>query len=65
MRMIRSVVTILLVAAVWGYFADFRSGQIGWFIGRLAFCAAVAVVFSYLFRRVPSKRSMVAAGEAA
>ena len=25
----------LLVAAVWGYFADLRNDQVGWFVGRL------------------------------
>lgn len=37
-----STLAALLLAAVWGYFADLRDGQTGWFIGRLLFCGGLA-----------------------
>ena len=42
--MVLAVVIALLVAAVWGYFADLRSGEVGWFVGRLVFCGAAAFI---------------------
>lgn len=30
-------IATLLIAIVWGYFADLKNGQVGWFIGRLIF----------------------------
>ncbi len=65
MTMFRSVVTAVMIAAVWGCFADLSSGQVGWFIGRLMFCAAVALACSYLFGRAPSKDPKATAGEVA
>lgn len=42
----RTIATVLLavsIAAIWGYFADLRNGQVEWFAGRLVFVALVAV----------------------
>ena len=39
---VSTVVIALLAAAIWGYFADLRSGEVGWFVGRLIFCGAAA-----------------------
>ena len=63
MTMIRSVAIALAVATVWGYFADLSTGQIGWFIGRLAFCTTVAVAGYYLFARHLTSGSTVTAGK--
>jgi len=63
MTMIRSVAIALMVAAIWGYFVDLSTGQVGWFIGRLVFCATVAVAGCYLFARHPTSGSKVTAGK--
>jgi hypothetical protein len=34
---IPAVLLGLLVALIWGYFADLRNGQVEWFFGRLVF----------------------------
>ncbi len=39
-------VIALAVAAVWGYFADLRQNEIGWFVGRLLFVGGVALSWS-------------------
>ncbi|UGO50638.1 hypothetical protein PQE68_gp047 [Bacillus phage vB_BanS_Sophrita] len=31
---------VLAIAVIWGYIADLRKGQIGWFIGRVIFMLA-------------------------
>ena len=39
-----SYLLVLLVAVVWGYFADLKNGQIGWFIGRIFFMVGIAAL---------------------
>ncbi len=51
---LKMVLPALLFAAIWGYFADLRHGEIGWFIGRLIFLPAFVLALSYL-RRQPGK----------
>lgn len=36
-KYISAILIGLLIATVWGYFADLQNGQVGWFIGRLIF----------------------------
>jgi hypothetical protein len=45
---LKLVLPALFVAAIWGYFADIRHGEIGWFIGRLIFLPAFVVALSFL-----------------
>lgn len=40
------IVIALVVAGVWGYFADLRQNEIGWFVGRLLFVGGVALSWS-------------------
>jgi len=46
----------LLVAAIWGYFADLSDGQVGWFIGRLVFCGSIAFVGAQVSQRPKGER---------
>jgi hypothetical protein len=41
----------LLIAAVWGYFADLRNGEIGWFVGRLIFIPLFVELVPLLWKR--------------
>ena len=45
---VSAVLLGLIVAAIWGYFADLRNGQVEWFIGRLIFVPLVMVVVQRL-----------------
>ena len=54
-RYISAILVGLLIAAVWGYFADLRNDQIGWFIGRLVFTPIMIVALLRLFE---SKRTL-------
>jgi hypothetical protein len=40
---LKIVLPALLFAAIWGYFADLRYGDFGWFIGRLVFIPSVVL----------------------
>lgn len=44
------VLASLIVAAVWGYFADLRNGQVGWFASRLVFVPVVTVGVMRVFQ---------------
>ncbi|MEJ6004652.1 hypothetical protein WG899_03760 [Paucibacter sp. AS339] len=39
------------VGLVWGYFEDLQRGDVGWFFGRILFCAVLGFMSSYLRRR--------------
>ncbi len=45
------VIAALVVAAVWGYFADLKNDQIGWFIGRLIFLPLFVEIFFFLIAK--------------
>ncbi|SDJ09032.1 hypothetical protein SAMN04490247_0671 [Salimicrobium halophilum] len=45
----------LAIAIVWGYFADLRNGEIGWFIGRLIFMPLFLLFTRNLSRLADSK----------
>jgi hypothetical protein len=51
---LKLVLAALLVAAIWGYFADIRHGEIGWFIGRLIFLPSFVLALSFL-REKPTR----------
>jgi hypothetical protein len=63
MTVIRSVGIALMVAAIWGYFADLSVGQVGWFIGRLLFGAAVAMTYCHRFGRQSDRAPESVAGK--
>jgi uncharacterized membrane protein len=46
-----AVLPAMVVATVWGYFADLRNGEVGWFIGRVVFVSAIALALSVLAKR--------------
>ncbi len=46
-----AVLPATLVAAVWGYFADLRNGEVGWFLGRVVIVSAIALALSLFAHR--------------
>jgi hypothetical protein len=34
----------LLVSVIWGYFADLKRGEVGWFIGRVCFVMLMTMI---------------------
>ncbi|WP_449355576.1 hypothetical protein ACUL41_06885 [Virgibacillus natechei] len=48
---VQSIVIGLIVAIIWGYFADLKNGEIGWFIGRLIFIPLFVLGISHLSRK--------------
>ncbi|WP_169824080.1 hypothetical protein [Anaerobacillus alkalidiazotrophicus] len=40
----------LVIAIIWGYFADLKNGEVGWFIGRLLFMSFFVIFVSKLYR---------------
>ncbi|GAQ17604.1 RND transporter [Oceanobacillus picturae] len=43
---IQSLAIGLAIAVIWGYFADLRNGEVGWFIGRLIFMPLFVLLIS-------------------
>lgn len=41
-------VTAILLAVIWGYFAELRNGQVGLFIGRLVFMIGFYYIMSQI-----------------
>jgi hypothetical protein len=51
MSLTSKVITCLAIAAVWGWFADLKSGEVSWFVGRLLFAAGVALLWHLVAKR--------------
>lgn len=41
MSNVSGFVIVMLVTIIWGYFAELRKGQLGWFVGRIVFMAFI------------------------
>lgn len=48
------IIGIFIIAVIWGYFVDFKNGEIGWVIGRIVFMP----IFYLFFRKYLIKRSV-------
>ncbi|BAC11975.1 hypothetical protein ACFQ4N_17810 [Oceanobacillus iheyensis] len=38
----------VIVAVIWGYFADLKNGELGWFIGRIIFIPSFVLLINNL-----------------
>lgn len=45
---IKLLITGVLIAIIWGYFADLKNGEIGWFIGRIIFIPSFVLLINNL-----------------